>query len=49
MMYYQGKGLRIERKLSDINLQDSHEIKKITGQRGYKLAQVFNLNDTSML
>ena len=49
MMYYQVKGLRIKRKLSDINLHDSHEIKKRTGQRGYILAQVFNFNDTSML
>jgi hypothetical protein len=49
MMYYQVNGLRIKRKLSDTNLYDSHEIAKITGQRGYILAQVFNLNDTRML
>jgi len=39
----------MERKLSDINLHDSHEIRKITGQRGCILAKVFNLNGNSML
>jgi hypothetical protein len=48
-MYHQVKGLRIKRKWSDISLHDTHATKKINGQRGYVLAQVFNLNDTSIL